>query len=394
MLGIAGILGSLFSAAGNSFLSVLAAAINDACLALVKAMTTFWVNISTPSVATSPGSTSPSVAVEFLNSHLAWYIGAFCLLSVIVGVVRMIWEQRASAGFDLLKGLLIFIAVSALALTVISLLVSAADQFSTWIIGQSLNVPSSDTGAGTVKSMDAMLTLNPITGGSEKLFLVIFLGVIGACGALIQVCMMIVRSGMLILLAGVLPLTFSLWTTDLGRQWSKKASAWLLAFILYKPAAAIVYALAFQLLSEGNQAGSIDGVMTGIAMLFMAIIALPAMMRFIVPTTGAIAAGGAGMVLGAAGAAAGGAALARGAVPVNSMSGAAGTVGGGSSPSASGAAYTPMGGSSGASGAGIAAAVATGGAAAPVAAAISGATGAARGVASAAETSAGEGSQE
>ena len=394
MLGIAGILGSLFSAAGNSFLGVLASAINTACLALVKAMTTFWVNISTPSVATSPGGNSPSVAVEFLNSHLAWYIGAFCLLSVIVGVVRMIWEQRASAGFDLLKGLLIFIAVSALALTVISLLVSAADQFSTWIIGQSLNVPVSDTGDGTVKAMDAMLTLNPITGGSEKLFLVIFLGVIGACGALIQVCLMIVRSGMLILLSGVLPLTFSLWTTDLGRQWSKKASAWLLAFVLYKPAAAIVYALAFQLLSEGNQAGSIDGVMTGIAMLFMAIIALPAMMRFIVPTTGAIAAGGAGMVLGAAGAAAGGAALARGAVPVKSLSGAAGPAGGGGSPSASGAAYTPMGGSSGAGSAGMAAAVATGGAAAPVAAAMSGARGAAQGVASAAETSTGEGAQQ
>ena len=64
--------------------------------------------------------------------------------------------------------------------------------------------------------------------------------------------------------------------------------AWLLAFALYKPAAAIVYAVAFDLAGQPGALALLDGVM----MLVLAILALPALLRFVVPATSALAGGG------------------------------------------------------------------------------------------------------
>ena len=63
--------------------------------------------------------------------------------------------------------------------------------------------------------------------------------------------------------------------------------AWLIAFALYKPAAAIVYAVAFDLAGQQGALALLDGVM----MLVLAILALPALLRFVVPATSALAGG-------------------------------------------------------------------------------------------------------
>ena len=58
---------------------------------------------------------------------------------------------------------------------------------------------------------------------------------------------------MLILLLGVLPIAAAATNTEMGRGWFKQIIAWLLAFILYKPVAAIVYATAIRLDLEQRQ---------------------------------------------------------------------------------------------------------------------------------------------
>jgi len=52
---------------------------------------------------------------------------------------------------------------------------------------------------------------------------------------------------MLVILAGVLPTSASFTSTEIGKAQFQKLVAWLIAFMLYKPAAAIVYATAFKL---------------------------------------------------------------------------------------------------------------------------------------------------
>ena len=107
------------------------------------------------------------------------------------------------------------------------------------------------------------------------------LGIIAFLATVIQIMLMLVRGGMLVLLVGTLPLVAAFSNTEMGMQWFRKAGAWLVAFALYKPAAAIVYAVAFDLAGQPGALALLDGVM----MLVLAILALPALLRFVVPAT-------------------------------------------------------------------------------------------------------------
>jgi type IV secretion system protein TrbL len=123
-----------------------------------------------------------------------------------------------------------------------------------------------------------------------------------------------------------------------------EANIQLIAFILYKPAAAIVYATAFQLV--GSDLSMDDGtgllkIITGVVMMVLALSALPALMRFLAPMVSQ-AGGGGHTALALAGA--GGGALgemATGAVRrVGGGAGKAGGPGDASSPAATGSATT------------------------------------------------------
>ncbi len=401
MLALGSILSVLswpFKAAGNSFLSVLASAIENACLSIVKTMSTFWINVPTPNLTTGSNG-APSTTVAFLQGHLAWYVGACCFLSILVGVFRMIWEQRGGHhASEIFKGLVVQVAVQAAALTVIALLLDASDQFASWILAASLNVPSGQLGSAVTKGMSNILVLND-PGGA--VFLSIIVGIFGMLGAIVQVFLMVIRGGMLVILAGVLPWTFSLWTTETGKQMSKKASSWVLAFILYKPAAAVIYGTAFMMLASGAKAGSIDTVLTGVALMGMAVVALPALMRFVSPAVSAIAAGGAGIMLGVAGAAVGAAMLPTGAANIAAAragSGASGAPTGAARASGTGPTPPPGGASGAGGGAGQAASSGAAAGAATAAAPALAAVGAAKSVAGAAEQateqSSGQGGQQ
>ena len=119
---------------------------------------------------------------------------------------------------------------------------------------------------------------------------------------------MVVRSGMLVILAGILPTTAAFTNTEMGRQWFQKAVGWTIAFILYKPAAAIVYSVAFLLMGNTSGQDVLIGSITGFALMIVACSRLPALMRFVTPMVGAVASGSGA----AAGAAVG--AMATGAV--------------------------------------------------------------------------------
>ena len=239
-------------------------------------------------------------AVLFLQSGLWWYMGAAAVVSVIIGGARMAWEQRAEPGRETVKSLLTLVVVAGAGVTMVGLLVTAADSFSVWIINGSLSCDVTSDSACFGENMLTLLALttNPATGGLGAL-LIIILGLIAILAAAFQIVLMVARGGMLVILAGILPLSASFTNTEMGKSWFKKCIAWLVAFILYKPAAAIVYAAAFQLV--GTDVFSDDGtgllaVLTGLMLMVIALFAMPALMRFVTPMVGAMA-GGAGGAL-------------------------------------------------------------------------------------------------
>jgi type IV secretion system protein TrbL len=269
----------------------LAKAIMEGMSQMVTTLSTFWVSMPTANLASQDGVTASPV-VGFVNTELGYWTLALAVLSVILGGTRMIWEQRGAPLKDLLRSLLTLTLVSGLGLAVISILVIAADAFSASIIDRATD------GKGFAHAM-AILVMTNQTG--VGVFILIILGLVGLLASLVQIVLMIVRGGMLVILAGILPTTAAFTNTEMGRQWFQKAIGWTIAFILYKPAAAIVYAVAFKLM--GSSGGNVLlGSITGFALMIVALLALPALMRFVTPMVGAVASGsggGAGAAVGA-----------------------------------------------------------------------------------------------
>lgn len=278
----------------------LAKAILDGLSQMVSTLSVFWVG--TPTVNLTGGEGGPSPVVAAVNDELMVWTLSLAVLAVIIGGTRMIWEQRGAPLKDLLRSLVTLTLVTGLGVGVISILVIAADAFSVAILNRSTD------GKGFSESMT---TLTAVGGTDTAVFILIILGLIGLLASLFQIVLMVVRSGMLVILAGILPTTAAFTNTEMGRQWFQKAVGWTIAFILYKPAAAIVYAVAFRLMSSD---GGLIGSITGFTLMIVALFALPALMRFVTPMVGAVAAGAGA---GAAGAAVG--ALATGAVSMGRM---------------------------------------------------------------------------
>ncbi|MFC8411728.1 hypothetical protein [Arthrobacter sp. NPDC057259] len=275
----------------NDAMTNMAKAILEGMSQMVTTLSTFWVSMPTANLASQDGITASPV-VGFVNSELGYWTLSLAVLSVILGGTRMIWEQRGAPLKDLLRSLLTLTLVSGLGLAVISILVIAADAFSASIIDRATD------GKGFAQAM-AILVMTNQTG--VGVFILIILGLVGLLASLVQIVLMIVRGGMLVILAGILPTTAAFTNTEMGRQWFQKAIGWTIAFILYKPAAAIVYAVAFKLM--GSSGGNVLlGSITGFALMIVALLALPALMRFVTPMVGAVASGsggGAGAAVGA-----------------------------------------------------------------------------------------------
>lgn len=253
---------------------------------VVGGLTTFWVN--TPTAPISAGtlqSGQPSPVVEFLQNSLQWYVAVLLVVGIIVGAIRLMWAQRGEPVHDLFRGLLQYIVVAGAGTSVIAILVMAADGFSGWVIENSMS--GKDFGAGL---------LQMITGsGGLGLVLLIVFGVIAILVSITQIGILIFRGGILVLLAGVLPVLAASSLTRRGDETFQKVVGWIIAFCLYKPAASLVYAAAFKLVAVSSTDQSIGvaviNSVTGITLMFLSVLALPALIRVTLPATAAVAQG-------------------------------------------------------------------------------------------------------
>lgn len=264
-------------------------------------------------------------ATLFIQSGLWWYMGALAVLSVIIGGIRMVWENRADPGFEVIKSLFTLLVVAGAGVTFTQLFITASDTFSVWFLQQSLKCDVGSDKACFGKNITTLLSLgaNPATGGNLGAMLVIILGIIASLAAFVQIVLMVLRSGALVILAGVLPVSAAATNTETGKTWFRRCIAWLVAFLLYKPAAAVVYAAAFQLVGSDvfKNDDALVSILTGLMLMVMAVVALPALMRFVTPLVSSVASGAAGGAL-AAGAMA---ALPTGAAQVGQLIGGHGS---------------------------------------------------------------------
>ena len=315
--------------------------IQDVSATLLK-VGTVWTGVGTPRLG---GADS---AVGFVHSTTHILVVALAVASLFVAGIHLALSRRGETAMSVLQGLLALAVVSGASVGVGQLLVDASDAFSTWVIGLAIDGDAGKFGSKT-------LSVTSVTGSLGLTVLIV--GGLGALVAnLVQIGLMFIRSAMLILLVGIMPLAAGAYSTKWGRGWLWKIVAWFFAFLMFKPAASIIYAVAIKLVQGDSwvlaSGEDLTSFVMGVVMLILAVLSLPALVTFMVPATEALSAGGGG----AAGA---GAVLATGAMTVARV-GAATASGGATAAAGAGAGASGASGAASSAGAGEASGVGAG----------------------------------
>lgn len=245
-------------------------------------------------------------------------------VGLMVAGIRTMYTQRGEEFGEAIRNLARVVAVTSFGTILIQILVWGGDAYAEWI----LKVSGTSATAGYVDAGFA--------AGSPGLALLF--GLVGVLAVGIQWVIMFVRQAMLLLLNAFWPMAASYAMLRQGQQAFEKITAWIIAFIIYSPLAASIYAFAWRLKSGQDGAG---GVLYGLMLIILAVVALPAIMRLITPVAAALgnASGGAmamgftaaavsaGVAVGAAVATGGAAAGAGAGAGAGTAAGEAGTAG-------------------------------------------------------------------
>jgi hypothetical protein len=259
------VLGSL----ADIIFKAIAKVVIDAVEAIMKAIGMLWIYIPTPDVAKN----TPALWIQEHTQFIVLFVAA---IAVIVGAVQMVISHRGEPARDILRALITLVVVSGAGAAFAGTLITAADGFSSWIVNEAFAADDHNYTKNLLDVMDE-------PGGFGWL-LVIFVGILMVIAGVIQLALMIVRYGMLVLLVGVLPLTAAATNTEMGMSWFKRSLAWLTSFIIYKPIAAIIYATAIKLMGQEGD-GHILSIIMGVTLMVVAVVALPALLRFTSPRT-------------------------------------------------------------------------------------------------------------
>jgi hypothetical protein len=249
----------------------------EAVVAVVKAVGFLWVDIQSPDL-------QGNETIGFVSGHTKYILVFAASIAVIAGAIKMAVSQRGEPLRDILKSLITMALVSAGITGFTAVLIEASDSFSGWIIRQALGPDKSFQDSLTEKLTDPLK-------GRIGLALVVLVGILMVISGLIQLVLMIIRYGMLILLVGVVPLTASATNTEMGMMWFKRSLGWRAGFIIYKPVAALIYATALYLMSTPTSKDATPGtsqtlkIIMGVTMMIVAVVALPAILRFVSPRT-------------------------------------------------------------------------------------------------------------
>ncbi|MGC0407495.1 type IV secretion system protein TrbL [Streptomyces sp. SAI-163] len=277
---------------GGSAFDDIAESAAQAASTTVKALGSAWMDLGVPDLADDSG------PVAFLRGSTLWFTSFTAVLCLLIAAGQLAWQRRGEPARQALQGLLNLVVVSSAGVAAVNLLAVASDKFSVWIIDRSTGcrqisatgIPVESCLAEFDERTSAMLAL----GGTDSSFLVLIMAILVTVSSLGQIALMIARIAVLVILTGTLPLSAAASSTAGGRTWFRKSVSWLLAFVLYKPAAAVVYAAAFAMTGR-RQDNEVVSMVSGVVLIVLACFTLPALLRFASPVVQA-ATSGAGRV--------------------------------------------------------------------------------------------------
>ena len=258
--------GAAAGAAAGGVLAGAAGAIQSGIAWVVSGTVDWWIKIPSPDLAADP-------AVGALQRWLLPVTAAVAVAAMIASAGKMAVTRKANPLIDVGSGLAIIAATSAVGVLLPTLLLRAGDAWSAWVLGVS-------AGGQFGARLTGLLTLS---GAAPAV--VVVLGIVAIIMAAIQAVLMLFRQAAIVVLAGALPLAAAGTLTSATRPWFRRTTGWMLALIVYKPAAAAVYATAFTMIGSGKGPRA---VLMGFAMMLLSLVALPVLMKFFTWTAGTV----------------------------------------------------------------------------------------------------------
>ncbi len=355
-------------------------ALGEGVIACLKFVSTFWLAVPSPTVATGSGSSwTVAFAVGQTQAWLAPVTASIAVVSFVVGVGRVAWTGRASEARLVVRQVVAVAAGSLVVVAGTQLLITAGDAFSPWLLQQA-------SGGSPSAGLETLIVTGLAGGRPDTaigMWFVLFL--LCLLGGLVQCIFMVVRGAALVVLMVFVPAVAAGAASDDGWTRYKRLVVLIVGFALYKPVAAVIYAVGILQMSRngggvGGAGGDLQSAIYGLTIMVLAALALPAFIKFLMPVAatgsssvfsgaaalGAVAAGavvvaggGWGSAAGAGSSGASGNSGAAGAAASAGSPGSAGSVGGASPagaasppPSSPPASSPPVSGSGGSSGSG------------------------------------------
>jgi hypothetical protein len=283
----------------------------------------WWVYVDTPAL----NSEARTDVVSWVWSHTLYVQMVLVCGALMVAGAKLAWENSRGTAYaaHLGKDLIVLTIISACGVFFIRLGAKFSDVFAQWIVRESGDI-SNGVNDQTVKAISDSISSSGVVMGAILAIIVIVFGAI-------QNALMSLRGVALIILAAFLPISASLVGTKMGNEWLSRNLRWILAFLLYKPVAATIYALSMHLLvsDHGSFTANKEGLYLGIGFLIAGALSLPALMKMVSPPVSAAMGASSG---GAFGGVMAGTVLARGAIDIahNSRASAAPAVGSAAAP--------------------------------------------------------------
>ncbi|GAB1639712.1 hypothetical protein [Krasilnikovia sp. MM14-A1259] len=230
-----------------------------------------------------------------ITDQVKWLVVAIAVASLLFAAARMALDRKGEAGTTALKGIVRMILVAGASTYVVTNLATLSDNYTAHLFKVSID----------------QLTFVMSRCGNVDLatFLLIVVGLLLILSALVQIVMLYLRLGVMVMLFGTLPLAAASSMTQWGGGWWRKHLAWMVAWLVYKPAVALVLYGAVVMISTDGGADAAQQKIAGCGLLLLSTVAMPALLRLIVPAAAALGSGdGMAAAVGAGGAAAGAAA--------------------------------------------------------------------------------------
>ncbi|WP_083393086.1 hypothetical protein, partial [Curtobacterium sp. MMLR14_010] len=190
---------------------------------------------------------------------------------LIVAGARVMYSRRGEPFQEVMGALGRAVAVITLGTAAIQIFVWGGDAYAQWILKASgISATGGYTAAGFAAASPG---------------LALIFGLLGVIAVGLQWVIMFVRQALMLLLSAFWQVSASYALLKRGEQAFEKITAWIIAFIIYTPLAASIYAFAWRL--KDGQDG-VGGVLYGLMLIVLAVVALPAIMRLLIPASGAL----------------------------------------------------------------------------------------------------------